>query len=148
MSKFVKSFKKSKIKVYTGLVDSTISCINELDNIISVDNLGGIIVIEYIDSAADWLEYIGCNNNTTNTTTSAIPKDVEDALNTIVNTDPFRLGARGMMLRDIYKTLPKWLDVARSKLKNEFILRRINIIDEYIKSQKKPVEVDNEDIFD
>lgn len=145
MSKFVKSFKKSKIKVCT--VDSIINDINVLANIISVDNLNGIIVIEYIDDDTVWSEYVG-SNNATNTTTSAMPKDVEDALNTTVNTDPFRLGAKGMMLRDIYKTLPNWLDVARLKLKNEFILRRINIIDEYIKSQKKTVEVDNEDIFD
>lgn len=148
MAKFIKSFKKSKIMVYAGISDSVVDSINSLGNIISIDNLNGVIVVEYIDDDDVWTQYAGSNNDTATTTTSVIPKDVADALDTVVNTDPFRLGASGLKLREIYKTLPGWVDIARKKLKNEFILRRIKTIDVYIESQKKPIEVKNEDIFD
>ena len=63
-----------------------------------------------------------------------IDKQVIQALSTVLNYDPFNMGADNKTLREIYRDLPKWVEIARLDLKNKYILEKIKIIDEFIKN--------------
>ena len=64
-----------------------------------------------------------------------LPQEVTEALNTVLNTDPFGLKQEGKTLKDIYKTCPEWWDTATKKLKNKFIKGKMDIIDKYVDEQ-------------
>ena len=64
-----------------------------------------------------------------------LPQEVTDALNTVLNTDPFGLKQEGKTLKEIYKTCPEWWDTATKKLKNKFIKGKMDIIDKYVDEQ-------------
>lgn len=61
-----------------------------------------------------------------------LPQEVTEALNTVLNTDPFGLKQEGKTLKEIYKTCPEWWDTATKKLKNKFIKGKMDIIDKYV----------------
>lgn len=61
-----------------------------------------------------------------------LPKEVTEALDTVLNTDPFGLKQEGKTLKEIYKTCPEWWDTATKKLKNKFIKGKMDIIDKYV----------------
>lgn len=63
-----------------------------------------------------------------------IDKQVIQALSTVLNYDPFNMGADNKTLREIYRDLPKWVEIARLELKNKYILEKIKTIDEFIKN--------------
>lgn len=64
-----------------------------------------------------------------------LPQEVTEALNTVLNTDPFGLKQEGKTLKEIYKTCPEWWDTATKKLKNKFIKGKMDIIDKYVDEQ-------------
>lgn len=64
-----------------------------------------------------------------------LPQEVTEALNTVLNTDPFGLKQEGKTLKEIYKTCPEWWDTATKKLKNKFIKDKMDIIDKYVDEQ-------------
>ena len=64
-----------------------------------------------------------------------LPKEVIEALDTVLNTDPFGLKQEGKTLKEIYKTCPEWWDTATKKLKNKFIKGKMDIIDKYVDEQ-------------
>ena len=64
-----------------------------------------------------------------------LPQEVIEALNTVLNTDPFGLKQEGKTLKEIYKTCPEWWDTATKKLKNKFIKGKMDIIDKYVDEQ-------------
>ena len=61
-----------------------------------------------------------------------LPQEVTEALDTVLNTDPFGLKQEGKTLKEIYKTCPEWWDTATKKLKNKFIKGKMDIIDKYV----------------
>ena len=64
-----------------------------------------------------------------------LPQEVTEALDTVLNTDPFGLKQEGKTLKEIYKTCPEWWDTATKKLKNKFIKGKMDIIDKYVDEQ-------------
>ena len=64
-----------------------------------------------------------------------LPQEVIEALDTVLNTDPFGLKQEGKTLKEIYKTCPEWWDTATKKLKNKFIKGKMDIIDKYVDAQ-------------
>ena len=64
-----------------------------------------------------------------------LPQEVTEALNTVLNTDPFGLEQECKTLKEIYKTCPEWWDTATKKLKNKFIKGKMDIIDKYVDEQ-------------
>ena len=64
-----------------------------------------------------------------------LPQEVTEALDTVLNTDPFGLKQEGKTLKEIYKTCPEWWDTATKKLKNKFIKGKMDIIDKYVDAQ-------------
>lgn len=64
-----------------------------------------------------------------------LPQEVIEALDTVLNTDPFGLKQEGKTLKEIYKTCPEWWDTATKKLKNKFIKGKMDIIDKYVDEQ-------------
>ena len=64
-----------------------------------------------------------------------LPQEVTEALDTVLNTDPFGLKQEGKTLKEIYKTCPAWWDTATKKLKNKFIKGKMDIIDKYVDEQ-------------
>ena len=64
-----------------------------------------------------------------------LPQEVTEALNTVLNTDPFGLKQEGKTLKEIYKTCPEWWNTATKKLKNKFIKGKMDIIDKYVDEQ-------------
>ena len=84
-----------------------------------------------------WPEYLASLSQEQQPTKSdgGLPQEVTEALDTVLNTDPFGLKQEGKTLKEIYKTCPEWWDTATKKLKNKFIKGKMDIIDKYVDEQ-------------
>lgn len=106
-------------------------------NIISVGFIDDVVIVEYIPDDK-WQEYITDKQaNTTPANNDAdnkpkIPAKVKQAYDTVLNTDPFNMGVKGLTLAEIYEKHPDWVEKARADLLNTFILGKMQIIDEYL----------------
>ena len=99
-----------------------------------VDNNCFIVVSVPVDV---WPEYLASLSQEQQPPKSdgGLPQEVTEALDTVLNTDPFGLKQEGKTLKEIYKTCPEWWDTATKKLKNKFIKGKMDIIDKYVDEQ-------------
>ena len=93
-------------------------------------------IVESVPSDV-WPEYLASLSQEEQSPKSdgGLPQEVTEALNTVLNTDPFGLKQEGKTLKEIYKTCPEWWDTATKKLKNKFIKGKMDIIDKYVDEQ-------------
>lgn len=117
-----------------------VETIENLDNrvdIIQIMPIGGpdniCFIVESVP-ADIWPEYLASLSQEEQPPKSdgGLPKEVTEALDTVLNTDPFGLKQEGKTLKEIYKTCPEWWDTATKKLKNKFIKGKMDIIDKYV----------------
>ena len=96
-----------------------------------VDN--NCFIVESVPSDV-WPEYLASLSQEEQSPKSdgGLPQEVTEALDTVLNTDPFGLKQEGKTLKEIYKTCPEWWDTATKKLKNKFIKGKMDIIDKYV----------------
>ena len=117
--------------------------VEQLENL---NNNGAILQLYQLDNncfivesvpADVWPEYLASLSQDEQPPKSdgGLPKEVIEALDTVLNTDPFGLKQEGKTLKEIYKTCPEWWDTATKKLKNKFIKGKMDIIDKYVDEQ-------------
>ena len=120
-----------------------VDTIEKLDNRVDIiqimpigepDNL--FFIVESVP-ADIWPEYLASLSQEEQPPKSdgGLPQEVTEALDTVLNTDPFGLKQEGKTLKEIYKTCPEWWDTATKKLKNKFIKGKMDIIDKYVDEQ-------------
>ena len=119
-----------------------VETIKNLDNrvdIIQIMPIGepdNIFIVESVPADV-WPEYLASLSQEEQPPKSdgGLPQEVTEALDTVLNTDPFGLKQEGKTLKEIYKTCPEWWDTATKKLKNKFIKGKMDIIDKYVDEQ-------------
>ena len=135
----------SKHSIYSNIeivgasddVNSLIATDYSSNRIISMGFTDRFIIVEYIPDDK-WEQYIADKQaNTTPANNDAdnkpkVPAKVKQAYDTILNTDPFNMGVKGLTLAEIYEKHPDWVEKARADLLNTFILGKMQIIDEYL----------------
>ena len=109
------------------------------EHIISIGVTDDYVIIEYVpDYDNKWDKYLADKQaNTTPANNDAdnkpkIPAKVKQAYDTVLNTDPFNMGVKGLTFAEIYEKHPDWVEKARADLLNTFILGKMQIIDEYL----------------
>ena len=104
--------------------------------ILQIGDLGNSFIVESVPADV-WPEYLASLSQEEQPPKSdgGLPQEVTEALDTVLNTDPFGLKQEGKTLKEIYKTCPEWWDTATKKLKNKFIKGKMDIIDKYVDEQ-------------
>ena len=122
---------------YSVVRVETLECLDNRVDIIQlyqVDN--NCFIVESVPADV-WPEYLASLSQEQQPPKSdgGLPQEVTEALDTVLNTDPFGLKQEGKTLKEIYKTCPEWWDTATKKLKNKFIKGKMDIIDKYVDEQ-------------
>ena len=122
---------------YSVVRVETLECLDNRVDILQLYQLDNNCFIVESVPADVWPEYLASLSQEEQPPKSdgGLPKEVTEALNTVLNTDPFGLKQEGKTLKEIYKTCPEWWDTATKKLKNKFIKGKMDIIDKYVDEQ-------------
>ena len=122
---------------YSVVRVETLECLDNRVDILQLYQLdNNCFIVESVPSDV-WPEYLASLSQEWQQPKSdgGLPQEVTEALNTVLNTDPFGLKQEGKTLKEIYKTCPEWWDTATKKLKNKFIKGKMDIIDKYVDEQ-------------
>ena len=122
---------------YSVVRVETLECLDNRVDILQLYQLdNNCFIVESVPSDV-WPEYLASLSQEEQSPKSdgGLPQEVTEALNTVLNTDPFGLKQEGKTLKEIYKTCPEWWDTATKKLKNKFIKGKMDIIDKYVDEQ-------------
>ena len=117
-----------------------VETLDRLDNRVDILQLyqldNNFFIVESVPADV-WPEYLASLSQEEQPPKSdgGLPQEVTEALDTVLNTDPFGLKQEGKTLKEIYKTCPEWWDTATKKLKNKFIKGKMYIIDKYVDEQ-------------
>ena len=122
---------------YSVVQVETLECLDNRVDILQLYQLDNNCFIVESVPADVWPEYLASLSQDEQPPKSdgGLPQEVIEALNTVLNTDPFGLKQEGKTLKEIYKTCPEWWDTATKKLKNKFIKGKMDIIDKYVDEQ-------------
>ena len=122
---------------YSVVRVETLECLDNRVDILQLYQLDNNCFIVESVPADVWPEYLSSLSQEEQPPKSdgGLPKEVTEALDTVLNTDPFGLKQEGKTLKEIYKTCPEWWDTATKKLKNKFIKGKMDIIDRYVDEQ-------------
>ena len=122
---------------YSVVRVETLECLDNRVDILQLYQLdNNCFIVESVPSDV-WPEYLASLSQEEQSPKSdgGLPQEVTEALDTVLNTDPFGLKQEGKTLKEIYKTCPEWWDTATKKLKNKFIKGKMDIIDKYVDEQ-------------
>ena len=122
---------------YSVVRVETLECLDNRVDILQLYQLDNNCFIVESVPADVWPEYLASLSQEEQPPKSdgGLPQEVTEALDTVLNTDPFGLKQEGKTLKEIYKTCPEWWDTATKKLKNKFIKGKMDIIDKYVDEQ-------------
>ena len=122
---------------YSVVRVETLECLDNRVDILQLYQLDNNCFIVESVPADVWPDYLSSLSQEDQPPKSdgGLPQEVTEALDTVLNTDPFGLKQEGKTLKEIYKTCPEWWDTATKKLKNKFIKGKMDIIDKYVDEQ-------------
>ena len=122
---------------YSVVRVETLECLDNRVDILQLYQLDNNCFIVESVPADVWPEYLASLSQEEQPPKSdgGLPQEVTEALNTVLNTDPFGLKQEGKTLKEIYKTCPEWWDTATKKLKNKFIKGKMDRVDKYVDEQ-------------
>lgn len=101
--------------------------------IIQVGFVNEFIFIEKINQEDLQKYYAEKIDNSKESCENKKDEKLEEALNTVLNTDPFCFGYEGKKLGEIFEIdkTGEWVKKALEKMKNEYIVKRIKLINEW-----------------